>query len=73
MVQCDAIFASAFTLEARVGGPVQFRWIYSQERELKNLDLRFAARQGLRGVLQRHSRVNILQTSQACISHTSTT
>jgi hypothetical protein len=24
-------------LEARVGGPVQFRWMYSQERELKNL------------------------------------
>jgi hypothetical protein len=23
--------------EARVGGPVQFRWMYSQERELKNL------------------------------------
>jgi hypothetical protein len=22
--------------EARVGGPVQFRWMYSQERELKN-------------------------------------
>jgi hypothetical protein len=22
--------------EARVGGPVQFMWIYSQERELKN-------------------------------------
>jgi hypothetical protein len=25
--------------EARVGGPVQFRWMYSQERELKNLEL----------------------------------
>jgi hypothetical protein len=25
--------------EAKVGGPVQFRWIYSQERELKNLEL----------------------------------
>jgi hypothetical protein len=23
--------------EARVGGPVQFRWMYSQERELKKL------------------------------------
>jgi hypothetical protein len=23
--------------EAKVGGPVQFRWIYSQERELKKL------------------------------------
>jgi hypothetical protein len=23
--------------EARVGGPVQFRWMYSQERELKEL------------------------------------
>jgi hypothetical protein len=23
--------------EARVGGPTQFRWMYSQERELKNL------------------------------------
>jgi hypothetical protein len=22
--------------EARVGGPVQFRWMYNQERELKN-------------------------------------
>jgi hypothetical protein len=25
--------------EARVGGPMQFRWMYSQERELKNLEL----------------------------------
>jgi hypothetical protein len=23
--------------EARAGGPAQFRWMYSQERELKNL------------------------------------
>jgi hypothetical protein len=25
--------------EAKVGGPTQFRWMYSQERELKNLEL----------------------------------
>jgi hypothetical protein len=48
---------------------VQFRWMYSQERELKNLDIQFAIRQGLRGVLQRHSHVKRLQTSQTCISH----
>ncbi len=46
--------------EGRVGGPVQFMWMYSQKRELKNLDIQFAIRQGLRGVLQRHSRVKIL-------------
>jgi hypothetical protein len=37
MVQCDATFASAFILGSRVGGPMQFRWMYSQERELKKL------------------------------------
>jgi hypothetical protein len=37
MVQCDATFASAFTWEAKVGGHVQFMWMYSQERELKKL------------------------------------
>jgi hypothetical protein len=35
MVQCNATFASTFTMEAKVGGPVQFRWMYSQGRELK--------------------------------------
>jgi hypothetical protein len=43
--------------------------MYSKERELKNKDIRFATRQGLRGVLRRHSHVKRLQTSQACISH----
>jgi hypothetical protein len=37
MVQCDTIFANAFTLGARIGGLVQFRWMYSQERKLKKL------------------------------------
>jgi hypothetical protein len=46
--------------EARVGEPVQFSWMYSQERELKNLELQCATRQGLRVVLQRHSRVKRL-------------
>jgi hypothetical protein len=55
--------------EARVGGPMQFRWMYSQERELKNLELQCATRQELRGVLRRHSRVTRLRTSQAYISH----
>jgi hypothetical protein len=40
--------------EARVGGPVQFRWMYSQKRELKNLELQCATRQELRVVLCRH-------------------
>jgi hypothetical protein len=58
--------------EARVGGLVQFRWMYGQERELKNLDIRFATRQGLRGVLRRHSHVKRLQTYQSCIFHVPT-
>jgi hypothetical protein len=58
--------------EVRVEVVVQFRWMYSQKRELKNLDIWFATRQGLRDVLQRHSHVNRLQTSQTCISHTPT-
>jgi hypothetical protein len=59
--------------EARVGGPVQFRWMYGQERELKNIDIWFTTRQGLRGVLRRHSHVKRLQTYQACIFHVPTT
>jgi hypothetical protein len=35
--------------EARVGGPMHFRWIYSQERELKKL--RYTVRNKARGVL----------------------
>jgi hypothetical protein len=59
--------------KGRVGGPVQFRWIYSQGRELKkNLDIWFATRQGLESVLRRHLCVKRLQTSQACISHAPT-
>jgi hypothetical protein len=54
--------------EARVGGPVQFMWMYSQEREFKKTKI-YATRQGLRGVLQMHSHVKRLQTSHACISH----
>jgi hypothetical protein len=46
--------------EANVGGPVQFRCMYSQERELKNLELQCVTRQGWRGALQRHSRVKRL-------------
>jgi hypothetical protein len=46
--------------EDRVGGPAQFRWMHSQERELKNLELQCVTRQGLRVVLRRHSRVNRL-------------
>jgi hypothetical protein len=46
---------------------MQFRWMYSQESELKKIQ--FTRRQGLRGILRRYSRVKILQTSQACISH----
>jgi hypothetical protein len=42
--------------KAKVGGHVQFRWMYSQDRELKNLELQCVTRQGWRGVLQRHSR-----------------
>jgi hypothetical protein len=34
MVQYDATFAH-LPWEAKVGGPAQFRWMYSQERELK--------------------------------------
>jgi hypothetical protein len=56
--------------EARVGGPTHFRWMYSQERELKNLELQCATKQGLRVVLQRNSCVKRLRTSQAGISHT---
>jgi hypothetical protein len=55
--------------EAKVEGPVQFRLMYSQARELKNLELYCTTRQGLRVVLQRHSRVKILQISQVSISH----
>jgi hypothetical protein len=46
--------------EAKVGGPAQFRWMYSQERELKKL------------IFQRHSHVKRLWTSQASISHAPT-
>jgi hypothetical protein len=35
MVQCYATFANALPWENMVGGPVMFRWMYSQERELK--------------------------------------
>jgi hypothetical protein len=51
---------------------VQFRWMYSQEIELKNLELQYTIRQGLRVVLRRHSRVKRLRTSQVSISHAST-
>jgi hypothetical protein len=46
--------------EARVGGPTQFRWMYSQERELKKLRVTVRKRQGMRIVLRRHSRVKRL-------------
>jgi hypothetical protein len=58
--------------EAKVGGLAQFRSMYSQERELKNLELQCATRQGLRVVLRRHSCVKRLRTSQASISHAPT-
>jgi hypothetical protein len=37
LVHCTATFVSAFTLGAKVVEPMQFRWMYSQERELKKL------------------------------------
>jgi hypothetical protein len=37
MVQCNATFASALPWKGKVGEPSQFRWMYSQERELKKL------------------------------------
>jgi hypothetical protein len=49
--------------EVKVGGLAQFRWMYSQERELKNLELQCATR---------HSHVKRLLTSQASISHVPT-
>jgi hypothetical protein len=55
--------------EARVGGPMQFRWMYSQERELKKLRYTVHNKARVDGVLRRQSRVKRLQTSQACISH----
>jgi hypothetical protein len=58
--------------EARVGGPEQFRWMYSQERELKNFKLQCATNQGLRGVLQRHLCVKRLRTFEARFSHVPT-
>jgi hypothetical protein len=42
--------------------------MYSQERELKNIELQCTTRQGLRVVLRRHSCVKRLETSQASIS-----
>jgi hypothetical protein len=30
--------------EAWFRGPAQFRWMYSQEKELKNIDIQFATR-----------------------------
>jgi hypothetical protein len=50
---------------------VQFRWMYSQERELKKL--RVIVRNKARVVSRRHSRVKILRTSQASISLAPTT
>jgi hypothetical protein len=47
--------------------------MYSQEREFKTSDIRLATRQGLMGVLRRHSREKTLHISQACISHVPTT
>jgi hypothetical protein len=44
--------------EARVGGPTLFRWMYSQERELKKL--RVTVRNKARVVLRRHSCVKRL-------------
>jgi hypothetical protein len=35
MVQCDATFAMHLPWEAKIGGPTQFKWMHSQERELK--------------------------------------
>jgi hypothetical protein len=37
--------------KTRVGRPVQFRWMYTQERELKKLRSTHGTRQGLRGIL----------------------
>jgi hypothetical protein len=58
--------------EAKVGGPAQFKWMYSQKRELKKLELQCTIKQRLRVVLWRHLRVKRLQTSQASISHAPT-
>jgi hypothetical protein len=55
--------------EARVRGPMQFRWMYSQERELKKLRYTVHNKARVDGVLRSQSRVKRLQTSQACISH----
>ena len=33
----DATFIGAFSMEALVGGPVQYRWMYSEERELEKI------------------------------------
>jgi hypothetical protein len=59
--------------EARVRGPMQFRWMYSQERELKKLRYTVHNKARVDGVLRSQSRVKRLQTSQACISHVWTT
>jgi hypothetical protein len=37
--------------EAKVGGPVQFRWMYSQERELKKLRYTICKMAGLEGCI----------------------
>jgi hypothetical protein len=58
--------------EAKVEEPAQFMWMYSQERELKKLELQCATRQGLMVVLRRHLHVKRLRTSQSIISHTLT-
>jgi hypothetical protein len=49
---------------------VQFRWMYSQERELKNIDLQCATRQGLsvccRGIHISKEMANIVFNKAAC-------
>jgi hypothetical protein len=52
--------------KAKDGGPAQFKWMYSQERELKKLKV--TVRNMARVVLRRHSHVKRLRTSQASIS-----
>jgi hypothetical protein len=43
--------------KAMVGGPVQFRWMYSQERKLKKLRYTICNKARVDGCLQRHLRV----------------
>jgi hypothetical protein len=58
--------------EARVEGHVPFRWIYSQERELKNLRYTVRNKTRVEGCIAEAFTCK-LQTSQACISHVPTT